>query len=189
MKEYKDEPQTPDESDTYEVGYGNPPKEYRFKTGQSGNPRGRKKHARSRKAIVSMVANELHGASIEGMPDKISTLELVLLTLRDKAMKGNVSAFRSVQKLLDQYGPDETEQSYGVLLVPTPLSEREWIAQARKKNAELARQRAETAQSRAAETQTADGNDVGDSQRWPDETITPGRLDDFRPKSWARVIR
>ena len=30
----------------YEVGYGKPPKEHRFKKGQSGNPRGRPKDAK-----------------------------------------------------------------------------------------------------------------------------------------------
>ena len=33
----------------YKVGYGKPPKEHRFKKGQSGNPRGRPKGAKSRK--------------------------------------------------------------------------------------------------------------------------------------------
>lgn len=38
--------------DDYEVGYGKPPKATRFKTGQSGNPRGRPKGAKNRKPAL-----------------------------------------------------------------------------------------------------------------------------------------
>ncbi len=36
---------------THDVGYGKPPVETRFKSGQSGNPRGRPKGARTKKAV------------------------------------------------------------------------------------------------------------------------------------------
>ena len=36
----------------YEVGYGKPPKQHRFKKGQSGNPRGRPKGAKSSKSTL-----------------------------------------------------------------------------------------------------------------------------------------
>jgi hypothetical protein len=36
-----------------DVGYGRPPREYRFKTGQSGNPRGRPKGSKNRENIIS----------------------------------------------------------------------------------------------------------------------------------------
>lgn len=38
--------------DSYEVGYGKPPKATRFKPGQSGNPRGRPKGAKNRKPAL-----------------------------------------------------------------------------------------------------------------------------------------
>jgi hypothetical protein len=43
-----DDPEGPD----YEVGYGRPPKATRFKPGQSGNPRGRPKGAKSIPALL-----------------------------------------------------------------------------------------------------------------------------------------
>lgn len=42
----------------YEVGYGRPPEQHRFKRGQSGNPRGRPKGARGFK---TMLEEELSG--------------------------------------------------------------------------------------------------------------------------------
>ena len=39
---------TPDEPETYEVGYGKPPAATRFKPGHSGNPRGRPKGSKNR---------------------------------------------------------------------------------------------------------------------------------------------
>jgi hypothetical protein len=37
----------------YEVGYGRPPKEHRFKPGNNANPNGRKKKTQNRKVVVS----------------------------------------------------------------------------------------------------------------------------------------
>lgn len=39
--------------DEYEIGYGKPPKATRFKSGQSGNPRGRPKGAKNRKPALN----------------------------------------------------------------------------------------------------------------------------------------
>jgi len=189
MKEIKGEPQASDESDAYDIGYGKPPKEHQFKSGQSGNPRGRKKGARSRRAIVKAVATELHRVNVEGLPDRISTLELVLLALREMAMKGDVTAFRLIERLRDRYSPDEHEHSYGVLVVPAELSVKEWVERANRLNAERARERAEALQSQAAETQKAEGDDVTHGRSKLNETVTPGRLSDLRLKNWARVIR
>ena len=44
--------------DGYEVGYGEPPKNTRFKPGQSGNPRGRRRGQRNLKTVVQEVLRE-----------------------------------------------------------------------------------------------------------------------------------
>ncbi len=51
MDRYNDKPKLllPEEERDYEVGYGKPPAEHRFKPGQSGNPRGRPKGAKNKK--------------------------------------------------------------------------------------------------------------------------------------------
>jgi hypothetical protein len=51
---YPGEASTPGEaSPAYEVGYGKPPKETRFKPGQSGNPRGRPKGRLNASEVLS----------------------------------------------------------------------------------------------------------------------------------------
>ena len=119
------------------LGYGKPPKEHQFKKGQSGNSRGSEKGTLSKKAIVKAVANEMHRVAVDGLPPNLSTLELVLLTLRNAAMKGNIVACRAVEKLHDRYGPSEVDDKHGVLVVPAPLSQEEWIEKAMEHNAKL----------------------------------------------------
>lgn len=43
---------------TYEIGYGKPPAGNRFKPGQSGNPKGRKKNSKN---ILTLLRHELEG--------------------------------------------------------------------------------------------------------------------------------
>lgn len=47
-----------DTDDGYEVGYGRPPKQGRFKPGQSGNPKGRPKHSRNLRTLFEEVLKE-----------------------------------------------------------------------------------------------------------------------------------
>ena len=42
----------------YEIGYGRPPKQYQFKPGQSGNPRGRPRGKLSKKAVWDRIMTE-----------------------------------------------------------------------------------------------------------------------------------
>lgn len=43
---------------SYSVGYGKPPAHSRFQPGQSGNPKGKKKGAKSFKTVVGGILNE-----------------------------------------------------------------------------------------------------------------------------------
>lgn len=82
------EPQPGDD----EVGYRKPPKQHRFKPGQSGNPRGRPKGALSLRKIL---ANELEGkvmAQENGRQVKISRLAAIIKAQTFQAAKGRVSA-------------------------------------------------------------------------------------------------
>jgi hypothetical protein len=79
-------------SDSYEVGYGKPPKDSQFKKGSSGNPKGRPRKVldfdlellRQSKAIV--VINE------NGRPRRISKHEAVSIQLINKAANGYIPA-------------------------------------------------------------------------------------------------
>ena len=81
----------------YEVGFGKPPKNTRFKPGESGNPKGRKKGSRNfrtdvRKTLIASVkVSDGEGSR------RMSTQEAALMRLREKALKGDP---RSLDRLL-----------------------------------------------------------------------------------------
>ena len=108
------------------VGYGEPPPESRFTPGRSGNLRGRPRGAKGHKQIVSKIANELHWVGEDGKRHRRSTLELVLLQLRNLAAQGNVQAFRAYDSLLAKYSPQGTEMRGGYMIVPEVRTIEEW---------------------------------------------------------------
>jgi hypothetical protein len=81
--------------DSYEVGYGKPPRNTQFTKGVSGNPKGRPKktldfdHALLRESRVSVTINE------NGQRRHISKHELVIRQMIHKAIGGNISAART----------------------------------------------------------------------------------------------
>jgi hypothetical protein len=109
------------------AGYGNPPLETRFRPGRSGNPRGRPRGAKGHTQIVRKIANEMHSVDEDGKHRSRSTLELVLLQLRNLAAQGSVQAFRAYNDLIAKYSPQETERRLGYLVVPEACaSPEEW---------------------------------------------------------------
>lgn len=110
------------------VGYRNPPTYRRFK--ESGNSKGRPKGSKNRKTIVREVASEMHTVIENGEQRRRSTLELVLLRLRNMALEAkNMRAFDEMQKLLKAYEIEDPEGRYGYLVVPAPMSAEEWMAE------------------------------------------------------------
>ncbi len=121
------------------VGYCKPPLIRRFKSGESGNRRGRPRGSKNRKTIVREIANEMHTVIEDGQRRRRSTLELMLLALRNRAAEGNVRAFRAYQKYLAKYEQQETHSKLGCLVVPAPMTMEESIKHAEKANAEANR--------------------------------------------------
>ena len=114
-------------------GYRNPPKERRFKT--SGNPKGRPKGSKNRKTIVRSVADEMHSVQENGKRRRLSTLELVLLRLRNLALQGdNVRAFDEIHRLAKAYQPQQENDNVGYLVVPAPMTEEEYAAEQEERN-------------------------------------------------------
>ena len=114
-----------------EVGYGKPPAEHRFKPGKSGNPRGRPKGAKGRKATAKRVLMEKHRADPTGTgkPKQYTAIELVLILLKQLAASGDQRAFKAFTNLEKQYGPSDTsDNKIGYLVVPEALTEEEWEA-------------------------------------------------------------
>jgi hypothetical protein len=74
------------------IGYKNPPKETRFKPGQSGNPKGRPRGSQNFKTDVKATLQTPIDLTTSGAPQKISTQRAALLRLREKALKGDQRA-------------------------------------------------------------------------------------------------
>ena len=132
IDEEGDAPDAPLETDShgltdYKVGYGKPPLERRFKLNQSNNRRGRPRGSKNRKTIVKEIANEMHTVLEDGQRRQRSTLELMLLALRNLAADGNVPAFRKYEKYLAKFEPQDTSSKGGYLVVPARLTEDEYI--------------------------------------------------------------
>ena len=125
----------PEQSPTDEaVGYRKPPMYRRFKT--SGNPKGRPPGSKNRKTIVKLVANEMHSVVENGKRQQRSTLDLVLLSLRNMALEGkNARAFDELHRLTKAYEPQVADGVGGYLVVPATATEEEAIAEMKKHNA------------------------------------------------------
>ena len=88
----------------YKVGYGKPPKSSRFKSGSSGNAKGRPKNSKNLKTLIrrAMTSN----ISIKEGPNsrRVSKIEGVVLRQLQNALKGNDRSAMAVIKMATQMG-------------------------------------------------------------------------------------
>lgn len=82
--------------DEYEVGYGKPPKNGRFKKGQSGNPKGRPKGVRNFQTEVEDILRSKVTVTVAGKPKSIGTVTAALMRLKEKALKGDQRALEGL---------------------------------------------------------------------------------------------
>ena len=83
----------PKKSD-YDVGYGKPPKETRFKKGQSGNVAGRPKGKLNLATVVERAMNATVVVNEGGQRQTKSKLEVAITQLMNKAASGDLKAIR-----------------------------------------------------------------------------------------------
>jgi hypothetical protein len=76
----------------YEVGYGRPPVHTRFRTGQSGNPKGRPNGAKSVATSVDEALNERVSVTENGKRRKISKRQAMFTQLANRAAQGDHKA-------------------------------------------------------------------------------------------------
>lgn len=79
-------------ADDERVGYGRPPKRHQFKSGQSGNPKGRPKGRKSEATLLAEVLNRKVTVNSGGAPKRITILEAILLRITEDSLRGNTKS-------------------------------------------------------------------------------------------------
>jgi hypothetical protein len=83
------------------VGRGHPPREHRFKPGQSGNPKGRRKGCKNEATLLRDLLDDTKlSLRVGGKTKKISVREAILRRMIEDAMKGDI---KSAQFLLNRH--------------------------------------------------------------------------------------
>jgi hypothetical protein len=82
--------------DNNKVGYRTPPTHSRWKTGQCGNPRGRRKGALNFNTELKLMLEAPITVNDKGKPKRMTTLKAVFWRAREKALKGDDRALRTV---------------------------------------------------------------------------------------------
>ena len=93
----------------YKIGYRKPPVHSRFRPGQSGNPRGRRKGVRNIKTDVKRTLRMPLTVTEGGRKRKRSTQEAALMVLREKALRGDTRALNSLIELALRFNNDSTD--------------------------------------------------------------------------------
>ncbi|MFZ0603103.1 MAG: DUF5681 domain-containing protein [Roseiarcus sp.] len=95
------------------IGYKRPPLHTRFRSGMSGNPRGRQKGVRNFAADVKRTLEIPVTLSENGKSKRVSTQEALILRLREKALKGDARALETLLSLARTHNEDFVGQSQG----------------------------------------------------------------------------
>ena len=88
----------------YEVGYGKPPKQARFKPGQSGNPRGRPKQRRHLRTLIEEALNETVTIREGDRKRTLPKREALVRTLVNGALMKDVKALQALLTVMRATG-------------------------------------------------------------------------------------
>lgn len=94
---------------SYETGYGKPPRHTRFKKGESGNPKGRRKGSRNLASDLESALQEQVTINEGGVRKKVTKKQAALKQIANKAASGDVNSLRmliSLLQFLEQRPPD-----------------------------------------------------------------------------------
>lgn len=92
-------------TDDYEVGYGRPPKQARFKPGKSGNPKGRPKGSKNLRSIYRETLFKTIQVKEGGKVRTMNRVEALVTGLIAQGLNGNIRAAESVIRLANQHFP------------------------------------------------------------------------------------
>jgi hypothetical protein len=98
----------------YEVGYGRPPREHQFKSGQSGNPLGarKKRPPNPLEAEAKLLFEDKRTVRENGKARKVNLVTAAMMILRAEVMKGDLRAIEYVLKRADKVAA-ALSQKYG----------------------------------------------------------------------------
>ena len=113
-----------------------PPEDYRIPKGKSGNYKGRPRGSVSLAKLTRKVANSKYRAVIDGVSQRRTLLELVILKIQALALKGNPGAAALIKDVWGLTVGPEPVKGGGVLLVPAPLTVEELMAEEEARDAE-----------------------------------------------------
>lgn len=94
------------------IGYGRPPTATRFKKGVSGNPKGRPKDNPNIEALFHRELKRKRSATIDGKSVKLPGLELIVVSLMQRALQGDHKACQLVLGFATSFRPSVTEPEY-----------------------------------------------------------------------------
>jgi Family of unknown function (DUF5681) len=89
---------------TSSVGYGRPPAHTRFRPGQSGNPKGRRKGQRNVHTVLEETLNQRITIREGDRTRSLTKLDAVILTMVSGALKGNAKAQASLITVMRSVG-------------------------------------------------------------------------------------
>jgi len=107
-------------------GRGRPPTHRQFGHGQK-RAAGRPKGAIGEKAIVQKIAGELHKVQQNGQAIEVNTIELLLISMRNLAMKGDLRASKWLTDYRARIIPEPSKDGLGFLVVPETLPPEKFI--------------------------------------------------------------
>lgn len=121
---------SPPERD-YEVGYGKPPKQYQFKKGQSGNPRGAPRKRQVEKADVGAILSKPVPVKTKRGKKLVHPFELMLRNLIRRVLNENhLTSLLAVLEHFEAHGAfadPEKVTGGGVIQAPPGVDLQEWI--------------------------------------------------------------
>ena len=113
-----------------------PPEDYRIPKGKSGNYKGRPRGSVSLTKLTRKVANTKCRAVIDGVSQRRTLLELVILKIQALALMGNPGAAALIKDVWGLTVGPEPVKGGGFLLVPDSLTVEELMAEEEARNAE-----------------------------------------------------
>lgn len=126
----KKQPRKASASVDYEVGYGKPPLETRFKKGVSGNGKGRPKRDKTVHEVIEKVLARRVLGNVDGKTTSLPADEAIITRIVQLALTGDIKAAKLVLERMERIDAGRLERvegpGYGILMVPSPCDPLEW---------------------------------------------------------------